>query len=155
MLHVYRCSVKIYKIYKVFFDLLQFGQGFRVWQTKGAQAGKPEITNQLRPDGSFWYEPCGTAVLYRNGNTLVACFRAAKGTICCKQTWRGRSINVDVWVPRVYATRTRGILGNFDGDPCNDYIDRSENRLPDICNPHSSERDIYDRMKSCKSTNYN
>ena len=133
----------------------QFGRQFRVWQTNGAETGKPEITSQLRPDGTPWYDPCGKAVLYRNGNKIFANFRAREGVISLTATWHGWGLNFDVWVPRAYAGRTRGILGDFDGNSCNDFVDRAGVRLPDMCNPHPFERQIYNHMLSCKSKNYN
>ena len=120
-----------------------------MWQTSGAETGKPEITSQLRSDGTPWYDPCGKAVLYRKGNTLVACFRVMEGVICPRAVWYGSSISIYVWIPRAFVTRKSGVLGDFDGDSSNDCIDRGGVRRS------CRENGIYNHMLSCKSTDYN
>ena len=127
----------------------QFGERFQVWQTTGAEMGKPVVS--LSNDGSLWYEPCGKAVLYRRGNKLFAIFKATGGDISLTASWHGWGLNFDIWVPQEFRGMPRGILGDFDRNRCNDYIDRCGVRLPDICDPHPQETRIYNHMLSCKS----
>ena len=129
----------------------QFGESFRVWQTSGAQAGMPEIT--LPNDGTPWFDPCGKAALYRKGSTLYAVLKAREGDISLTAIWRGAFLNFDIWLPKEFARKTRGILGDFDGNPCNDFIDRSGLRIQH-CNPNSIERTIFNHMLSCESTKH-
>ena len=132
----------------VYLFYFQFGEGFQVWHTTGAEVGKPVVS--LSNDGSLWYEPCGKAVLYRQGNKLFAIFKATGGDISLTATWHRWGLNFDIWVPQEFRGMARGILGDFDGNRCNDYIDRSGLRLPDICDPHAQEPRIYNHMLSCK-----
>ena len=58
----------------------------------------------------------------------------------------------DVSVPKSYAGRTFGLLGNFDGDQMNEFYIRGESTpLPyDILNTYESDLLISEDLYSCK-----
>ena len=65
--------------------------------------------------------------------------------------WRGGFVSYVVWVPREYANTTEGLFGDFDGNYCNEHIDRGGERLPDICDFYHNEGLIYNHTLACKS----
>jgi hypothetical protein len=120
--------------------------GFRVFQTKPEPG--VEITGLL-PNGQPWEVETGEAVLTRNGNSLTAAFYKSGITISGQVNPRGREyqMNFQVRVPRSFSGRTRGYLGNLDGNSGNDFYRKGEtNPLPNGI----SERDLYFHLLTCK-----
>lgn len=55
-------------------------------------------------------------------------------------------LSITTSVPKVWKTRTAGLLGNFDGDPNNDFMMPNETKLDGDIN----ERAIFEYGQTCK-----
>ena len=131
-------------------SFLQFGiaPGFRVFQTNPGPS--TEITAQLQ-DGLPWEDATGNAVLTRNGNSLTAAFYES-GVVLIGFVFPVATgeyyMNFQVRVPHSYRGSTRGLLGNFDGNPSNEFYRKGETTpLPDGI----SERELYPHLLTCKT----
>ena len=152
--HVSESGTGIYyhtlcKLLSVVIVNLQFGMapGFRVFQTKPEPA--TEITGQLQ-NGQPWEDATGDAVLTRSGNSLTVAFYKSGITISGNVNPRGSEyqMNFQVRVPQSFSGRTRGLLGNLDGNPTNDFYRKGQtNPLPNGI----SERDLYFHLITCKT----
>ena len=52
----------------------------------------------------------------------------------------------EVTVPKAYQGITDGLLGNFDGDPANDFVFRNGSRI----DGNSVDRDVFSFGQSCE-----
>ena len=133
--------------------ILQYGMspGFRVFQTRPEPG--VEITNQL-VDGQPWVDATGDAVLTKSGNSLSVAYYKSGITLSGQVNHRGGEyqMNFQVRVPRTFSGRTRGFLGNLDGDRGNDFYAKGATEpLPNSI----SERDLYFQLITCKVTKKN
>lgn len=89
-------------------------------------------------------------------STLVAVFKTGQADISLTAQWnefndeRNNHIAFSVWVPDDYKEKTKGLLGNYDGDHRNEYFNRGGVPLPNICDPRFKEVQITNHMKTCK-----
>ena len=113
-------------------------------------AEHPEI--HLRNDGTPWYDPCLKVALYRKDDTLFAILKTGREDIFLKARWYTYGfMNIEVWIPEAFQKMAVGIFGDYDGDPCNDYIARDGRRLPpENCTWRENDQLIQDHMKSCE-----
>lgn len=120
--------------------------GFRVFQTKPGPG--TEITTQLQ-DGQPWEDATGEAELTRDGDSLNVTFYKS-GLILSGQIMSiglGYYMDYTMQVPNSFSGRTRGLLGNMDGNPANDFYRKGETTpLPDAI----SERDLFSDLLTCK-----
>ena len=121
--------------------------GFRVFQTRPSPS--EEITHLLQ-DGQDWYDSTNETRLIRRGNDLTIAFFElgieVKGEV--RHTGhREYYLNVFARVPRSLASRTRGFLGNPDGDRSNDLFAKGTSTfLP----AHFGDSSLYPHLLSCK-----
>lgn len=117
-----------------------------MFQTKPEPA--QEITEELQ-NGRPWYDPTREAVLLRDNDKLRAVF-IESGIALNARVRHIRNeyyINFQMQVPKSFTSRTRGFLGNLDGDPTNDFIRRGETTpLPN----NIRERDLLNEFQTCK-----
>ena len=133
----------------------QFGlaPGFRVFQTKPEPA--QEITEQLVNGGLLWYDVTKQVALSRSGNQLTATFLKSGIALVAQVNsfyYFGNEyyMNFRIQVPLSYSGRVKGMLGNLDGDPTNDFYRRGEsNPLPN----YISERALLDEFRTCECHN--
>ena len=121
--------------------------GFRVFRTKPGPV--EEITDQIKTTGEVWYDPTQEAALVRKGNELRAIFFQSRIVVIAQVNPVGNEyyMNFRIQVPQSYSGNLRGMLGNFDGDPTNDFYRRGETSpLPNTI----SERDLFEEFKTCK-----
>ena len=124
--------------------------GFRVFQTKPQP--EREITAEL-VNGQPLEFP-GEAMLIRNGPILRAAFYKSGVTFLGRVFGLANNeyyMNFEVRVPRSFSGRTRGLLGNLDGDSNNEYFRRDGTALSSSI----SERDLFDHLLTCKFTIFN
>ena len=107
-----------------------------------------EITGELQ-HGQPWEDATGEAILTRSGNSLSVAYIKSGITLSGQVNPRGNEyqMNFQVRVPRTFSERTRGFLGNLDGNSGNDLYEKGDtNPLPNSI----SERDLYHKLISCK-----
>lgn len=107
-----------------------------------------EITGQLA-NGQPWEDATGEVVLTRSGNSLTAAYYKSGITLSGQVNPRHNEyqMNFQVQVPLTFSGRTRGFLGNLDGNPGNDFYAKGQtNPLPSGI----SERDLYFQLLTCK-----
>ena len=117
-----------------------------MFQTKPEPA--QEVTELLQ-NGRPWYDPTRKAVLLRDNNKLTAVFIESEIAVNARvrHIHNEYYINFQMQVPKSFADRIRGFLGNLDGDPTNDFIKRGEmNPLPN----NIRERDLLNEFQTCK-----
>ena len=108
---------------------MQLGENgqFQVFRTKPNQK---EITNDLTHQR---VEIDSRVTLRRIGNNLELChFDSGVKVSADVINWRGLNenyINFNVYVPYTYKNQIRGLLGNYDWNPNNEWFDRSGNPL--------------------------
>ena len=130
----------------------QFGNGFRVQQSE--ETGFPLDIMQINVNSPY-LDRSKKAVLWADSNELIAVFKVRQNEISLKARWienaNGDHINFNVWVPEEYMGKTRGLLGNYDGNHCNDFMNRANEVLMLDCNhPNGQAQSISSHMNSCK-----
>ena len=92
------------------------------------------------------------AVLWTDSDKLIAVFKTGESPISLSARWNGDHINFDVWVPAEYKHKTKGLLGYYDDNHCNEYRNRNNEVLDCIPVHHinGNSRTISNHMKSCK-----
>lgn len=122
--------------------------GFRVWQTK---PGKPvEITRDLK-EGQVWTDSTRKASLQRQGSQLTAAFYESGVVLIATANWYRNEyyINFQIRIPKLdFTGKTRGFLGNLDGNPTNDFTRRASPAMP--LADTISEAALLDHLKTCK-----
>ena len=120
--------------------------GFRVWQTN---PGVPvEITDDLK-DGEVWFDSTRKSSLRRDGIQLTAAFFDS-GVVVIAAAYPRQDeyfINFDIQIPTVkFFVKTRGLFGNLDNDPTNDFYRRgSTTPLPNSI----SEGELGSHLLTC------
>lgn len=118
-----------------------------MWQTEPGTA--VEITQDLA-EGQVWFDSTKNSSLRRNGNQLTAAFFESGVVVIANVYPHGNEyyINFQIRVPQLaFSGRTRGLLGNLDGDPTNDFYRRgSTTPLSNTL----SERSLMDHLLTCK-----
>ena len=85
----------------------------------------------------------------RNNNELTAVFIQSRIALTARVNIIRNEyyINFQIQVPKSFSERTRGFLGNLDGNPTNDFVRRGES------NPLSNniqERDLLRVFETCE-----
>ena len=125
--------------------IMQFERGFRVHQTWSNIS--EDITNRLHI-GRKWKDATGNAELTRtDGRNLEVSF--LESHISLTVTDGGSYLNFRMFLPRTYAGRTQGFLGNFDGDQNNEFHTRQNtDPIPNI----NTDQQIFPHLEThCKS----
>lgn len=156
------------EIHSIFFS--QFGESFRVYRTVGGP--KSDIGIKSYNDNSPFLDRFSRkavlwstteTVLHNYGEnqelTMVAVFKVGQSTVSVKAQWKlfgnpqDNHLDFSVWVPDDYKGKTTGLLGNYDGDHRNDYINRTGQPLRHVCNPRikANEIAINNHLISCES----
>ena len=120
-----------------------------MWQTKPGPAAV-EITDQLI-EGQVWFDATRKSSLKRNGRRLTATFFESGVVLIATANPRGSEyyINFRMRVPPSFSGRTRGFMGNFDGNSRNDFYRRGSTiPLPNFI----SERALLEDFKTCKDS---
>ena len=125
--------------------------GFRVWQTN---PGNPvEITEDLK-DGRVWLDSTRKSSLRRFGNQLTAAFfESGVVVIATAHPYQNEYyINFQIRIPTVeFSGRTKGFLGNFDGDKTNDFYRRGS--TTPLSNS-ISEKQLLGHLLTCMLASY-
>lgn len=120
--------------------------GFSVFKTK---PGPPiNITEQLE-NRKPWFEPATQTMLLRENNQLTASFYKWGIVLIVNilPASAGDSyMNFEMQVPKIFAGKLRGFLGNLDDNFSNDLHRRGDpTPLPSL-----SDHDILEPLKTCK-----
>ena len=120
--------------------------GFSVFKTK---PGPPiNITEQLQ-NRKPWFEPTAQIMLMREYNQLTASFYKW-GIVLIARTRSAQDgdsyIDFEMRVPKSFAGKTRGFLGNLDDNYSNDLHRRGDT----IPLSSFSDHDILEPLKTCK-----
>ena len=124
-----------------------------MWQTKPWPISV-EITQDLIDD-QVWLDSTQMASLKRNGNQLTAAFFETGIVLIARRSLARQEyyVNFEIYIPEdEFSEKTRGFLGNLDGDPTNELYRRvSPTPLPDTLN----DAELYPHLLTCMLiTNY-
>ena len=127
-----------------------------MWQTKPGPVSV-EITQDLIDD-QVWLDSTQMASLKRNGNQLTAAFFETGIVLIARRSLARQEyyLNFEIYIPEdEFSEKTRGFLGNLDGDPTNDLYRRVSpttfTPLPDTL----SDAELYSHLLTCMLiTNY-
>ena len=127
--------------------------GFKIFQTK-PQGNVCEITLQNGQSMNFsspsTSNPWPDALLIRMNNKLHVAFYETGIALIITAHERPTEYNVDfeIRVPRIFQRKTKGFLGNLDGDPTNEFCRRSGMNLTQ--QPDGNDDFLFNVLQSCK-----
>ena len=111
-----------------------------------------EITNDLK-EGELWFDNSRRASLKRasvfRGDELTAAFFESGVVLIATAYRRGNEffINFQIRIPLSFSGRTRGFLGNLDGNSTNDLFRRGSAALLSSTIP---QRNLLNPLLTCK-----
>ncbi len=121
--------------------------GFRVWQTN---PGTPVEITRVLEDGEVWHDRTIKSSLRKDDNTLTAAFFDSGVVVIATVHPHRRQyyINYQIKIPTVkFSGRTKGFVGNLDGDSTNDFY-RRESTTP--LSNSLRDRQLLEHLKTCK-----
>ena len=119
--------------------------GFSIFQTKPGPS--IDITDQLE-NGEPWFSATEEVMLLRESNQLTVSFYKYGIFLIVRRLSTGGEyyINFDIQVPKTFARKTRGFLGNLDDNYNNDLHKRGDTTpLPSFADHH-----ILEPLETCK-----
>ncbi|XP_052777286.1 uncharacterized protein LOC128214704 isoform X2 [Mya arenaria] len=104
-------------------------------------ANTVDITGQFQDNHDFNFSSNGTILLAKTGGSLFAVFQ--KSGIALNISVNIGMLSLRTIIPDTFSGITKGLLGNYDGDPTNDF------QMPNgtFLNANMTEREVFDYGK--------
>lgn len=101
--------------------------------------------------GKPWFNYTEEVMLLREQKKLTAAFFKSGIVLSARivPIWNDSLISFEIKVPRTFSGKTRGLLGNLDGNITNDLHRRGQ-PIPTIPHPWTNDRDLLEPLMTCK-----